>query len=57
MECGPEHTIFTAQKMVEVLADSDDVSNVSRFEQQVLPQLYCNARSLLDRDVTAWQKS
>ena len=56
MECGPEHTIFTAQKMVEVLAGSDDVSDVSRFEQQVLPRLYCNARSLLDRDVTAWQK-
>lgn len=57
MECGPEHTIFTAQKMIEVLADSDDVSDVSRFEQLVLPQLYCNARLLLDRDVTAWQKS
>ncbi len=74
MECGPEHTIFTAAKMLEVLGvrqnkDSGEGEGAvavncvnhssynNHSEQEVLTVLYRNARSLLDRERTAWQAS
>lgn len=50
MECGPEHVIFTASKMAELLCDDP-------FEAEgFLKGIYENALSLLDREPTAWQR-
>lgn len=50
MECGSEHVIFTAAKMLEVLC-------ADPFEAEgLLKGLYENALSLLDREPTAWQR-
>ncbi len=51
-ECVPAHTIFTADAMFEFLhAGSDEVER-----QKFFSQLAKNARALLDREPTAWQK-
>ena len=52
MECGPEHVIFTADKLCEVRgwATPDQ-------KGEYLTQVYANARSLLDREPTSWQCS
>ena len=52
MECGPEHTIFTAAQMLEVRGVEDSLS-----QKALLNQLYHNALELLDRKPTAWQLS
>ncbi len=68
MECGPEHTIFTAAKILEVLdasqsegsgkdAAANDANHGNYNGQEVLTALYRNARLLLDRELTAWQAS
>lgn len=51
IECGPEFTIFTAAKMLEIF-------NRTTEEEQhaMLEQLFDNARSLLDRKPTPWQR-
>ena len=55
MECGPEDTIFTAAKMLEVLGVGQNGTSHTEREQETLAALYHNARSLLDRELTAWQ--
>lgn len=50
MECGPEHTIFTANKMLEVRG-----CDTNEDEIALLEQMYSNARHLLDRKPTTWQ--
>ena len=52
MECGPEHTIFTAAQMLEVRGAEDSLS-----QKALLNQLYQNALELLDRKPTVWQLS
>ena len=55
MECGPEHTIFTVKKLLEVFADKWPEKPADQLEEELLGALYQNALSLLDREVTAWQ--
>ena len=50
--CGPAHTVFTAACMAEVLGCE---SAAARAE--LLAQLRENARTLLDRPLTAWQQA
>ena len=50
MECGPEHTIFTAAKLLEVRQHTSDEQQKSFLEL-----LYHNALGLLDRKPTSWQ--
>lgn len=50
MECGPEHVIFTVQKLLEVRGCDSDQSR-----SELLDQIYGNAIGLLDRKPTAWQ--
>ena len=50
MECGPEHTIFTAAKLLEVRQCISDEQQKSFLEL-----LYHNALGLLDRKPTSWQ--
>lgn len=50
MECGPEHTIFTAAKLLEVRQCTSDEQQKSFLEL-----LYHNALGLLDRKPTSWQ--
>lgn len=50
MECGPEHTIFTANKMLEVRGCDTNEDKIALLEQ-----MYSNARHLLDRKATTWQ--
>lgn len=50
MECGPEHTIFTANKMLEVRGCDTNEDKIALLEQ-----MYSNARHLLDRKPTTWQ--
>lgn len=50
MECGPEHTIFTVAKLLEVL---DRTSKTEKKE--LVDLLYANAVGLLDRKPTEWQ--
>ena len=50
MECGPEHTIFTANKMLEVRG-----CTTNEEKKALLEQMYVNARNLLDRKPTTWQ--
>lgn len=51
MECGPEHTVFTAARLAEVrgYAPGED-------RKALLTQVYENALALLDRAPTAWQQ-
>lgn len=50
MKCGPEHTIFTAAVLAEVLGCCSDQERA-----EVLHQVYTNAQALLNRKPTAWQ--
>ena len=50
MECGPEHTVFTAAKLAETLCVDDPFA-----AKELLDQIYANALALLDRDPTPWQ--
>lgn len=50
MTCGPEHVVFTAAKLVEVLCADDPFA-----AKELLDQTYANALALLDRKPTAWQ--
>lgn len=49
--CGPEHVVFTAEKLCEV-------RGLSRGEEReaFLNALMANARGLLDREPTPWQR-
>lgn len=49
--CGPEHVVFTAEKLCEV-------HGLSRGEEReaFLNALMANARGLLDREPTPWQR-
>ena len=49
MECGPEHVIFTASVLADLI-DSDNTSSLYR-------QFYRNALALQDRPSTPWQLS
>lgn len=50
-ECGPEYTIFTAAKLLQIFGCT------AQEQQRVfLDQLFTNACSLLDREVTPWQR-
>ena len=51
MQCGPEHTIFTAAKLVEVLCADDPFAG-----KELLDQMYGNALALLDREPTSYQQ-
>lgn len=51
MVCGPEHTIFTAQRMLEVRE-----CTTAESQQELLSQMYHNAITVLDRDPTPWQR-
>lgn len=48
--CGPEHVVFTAARMAEVLGCEDIASR-----QALFAQVHDNALALLDRAPTAWQ--
>lgn len=50
IECGPEFTIFTAAKLCELYG-------CTTLDEQrgFLEQLFSNACSLLDRELTPWQ--
>ncbi|MEF2655228.1 MAG: TatD family hydrolase [Eggerthellaceae bacterium] len=52
MECGPEHVVFTAAKLAEVRACQNEEE-----VRSLLDQVHRNARSLLDREPTDWQRS
>lgn len=49
--CGPEHVVFTAEKLCEV-------RGLSRGDEReaFLNALMANARGLLDREPTSWQR-
>lgn len=51
IECGPEYTIFTAAKLLEVLGCTTEEE-----QRSLLDQLFNNAISLLDRKPTPWQR-
>lgn len=51
IECGPEYTIFTAAKLLEVFD-----CTTSEDQRELLDQVYSNALSLLDREATPWQR-
>lgn len=51
IECGPEYTIFTAAKLLEIL---DCTTEEAQYE--MLERLFNNARTLLDREATPWQR-
>lgn len=50
MECGPEHTIFTARMLCDVRGCATDDAQV-----ELLNRVYANAVGLLDRKPTSWQ--
>lgn len=52
MTCGPEHVIFTAARMAEARACAPGEERA-----ELLRQMMENARDLLDRPATAWQKA
>ena len=52
MPCGPAHTVFTAERLAEVLGCAPGPAR-----RQLLEQLMANARGLLDRAPTPWQVS
>ncbi|MEQ3362141.1 TatD family hydrolase [Raoultibacter massiliensis] len=51
MECGPDHVIFTAARLAEVLGCAPGPEQID-----TLYKVYDNALSLLDREPTAWQR-
>ncbi len=51
MTCGPEHVIFTAERLCEVRGYTQDDER-----EAFLCQLMKNARGLLDREPTSWQR-
>lgn len=51
IECGPEHVIFTAEKLCEVRGCANKAD-----KRQLLQTVYQNALDLLDRQPTAWQR-
>lgn len=51
MTCGPAHTVFTAARMAEVLG-----CDAGAQRDRLLRELMANARGLLDREPTAWQR-
>lgn len=51
MECGPEHTVFTAAKMLEVRGCDTEIE-----QRAFLEHIYHNALSLLNREPTSWQQ-
>lgn len=50
MDCGPEHTVFTAACLAETLGCAPGVER-----RELLAAVYSNACELLDRAPTAWQ--
>ena len=52
MTCGPEHVVFTAARLAEArgCAAGDE-------RKALLAQLMENARDLLDRSPTPWQRA
>ncbi len=52
MPCGPAHVTFTAARMAEVLGCETDSAR-----RELMEQLACNARTLLDGPATPWQQS
>lgn len=52
MTCGPEHTIFTAAKMCDVL-----MRETPSARDDMLHCLYNNALRVLDHEPTAWQNA
>lgn len=50
MECGPEYTLFTIAKLLEIF---DCTTHAS--QHALLERLFENACALLDREVTPWQ--
>lgn len=52
MECGPEHTVFTATRLAEVLGSAP-----GEERRELLEAVYESALSLLDRAPTPWQAS
>ena len=51
MTCGPEHVVFTAERLAEVRGCAPGPER-----KALLDQLMENARGLLDRPATPWQK-
>ena len=51
MTCGPEHVVFTAARLAEVRECAPGSAR-----RELLEQLMQNARALLDRPPTAWQR-
>ncbi|WP_428421021.1 TatD family hydrolase [Paraeggerthella hominis] len=52
MTCGPEHVIFTAERMAQVRGCEPGQDRATLLERMMK-----NARDLLDRPATAWQKA
>ena len=52
--CGPEHVVFTAAKLLEVLKG---VGAGACEDAAPLAALFANACALLDREPTAWQRA
>lgn len=50
-DCGPAHTIYTADKLCEVRG-----ATTPEARAELLAQLYENAQRLLNRPPTSWQK-
>ncbi len=50
-ECGPAHTIYTAEKLCEVRG-----AQAPEARAELLAQLYENAQRLLNRPSTPWQR-
>ena len=50
MVCGPDHVLFTAERLAEVRGCAPGPKRAA-----FLRQLLANARELLDRDPTPWQ--
>ena len=51
MECGPEHTVFTAAKMLEVRGCDTEIE-----QRAFLEHIYHNTLGLLNREPTSWQQ-
>ncbi|MEG0027102.1 MAG: TatD family hydrolase [Raoultibacter sp.] len=52
MECGPEHTIFTAAALSDAYGCSDEHARTA-----FLQDIYQGALDLLDREPTVWQRN
>lgn len=51
IECGPEYTIFTAAKLLELFDCTTEPA-----QRTMLERLFDNACTLLDREATPWQR-